>query len=166
MSDIISERARGLESGGESNHSQLRWWCYLPIVCATLVATSQIYLAEFRDLTPAKGGGFGLFSTVDKLVNRNLRAYLITDEQEIPFAIPRFVPASQPLRKPIYRAASLPSDRHLRIILQDLLDKPYEVPIRGVRVEVWKMSFDAETLTASRLEIKQMTLNGGGDVTD
>jgi hypothetical protein len=50
--------------------------------------------------------------------------------------------------------------------LGHLLNKPYEVPIRGVRVEIWKMSFDADQLAASRLEIKQMTLNGGGDVAD
>lgn len=162
MSDLRREQA---DVAG-CKTPQLRWWCYLPIVCAIVVACSQIYLAKFRDLTPAKGGGFGLFSTVDKLVNRDLRAYLLTEEQEIPFAIPRFVPASQPLRKPIYRAASLPSDRHLKIILRDLLDKPYDVPIQGVRVEVWKMSFDAEALSASRLKIKEMTISEGGDVTN
>ncbi len=142
-------------------HWRRLWW-YAPIILAILVALSQIYLARFQGLTPAKGGGFGLFSTVDKLANRNLRAYLITEDREIPFAIAQSVPVSQPLRKPIYRAASLPSDRHLRVIIDDLLTKPYEVPIKGIRVEVWKRSFDAESLMALRVKVKEMTVDSIG----
>lgn len=143
-----------------------RWWWYLPVVMAIGVALSQIYLAKVHGLTPAKGGGFGLFSTVDKLENRNLRAYLITETQEIPFAIPQYVPATEALRKPIYRAASLPTRRYMRAILDDLLTKPYEVSIQGIRVEVWKIAFDSASLRASRQKITELTVDRSGHVAD
>lgn len=143
--------------------SRLPWWGCVPIALALLVAISQVYLAHTAQLTPAKGGGFGLFSTVDKLNNRVMRAYLITEDQgEIPFAIPRYVPESQELRKPIYRAMSLPTDAHLRVVVDDLLAKDYDAAVRGVRVEVWKMSFDADAWTMTRVKIAEMSGERGG----
>jgi hypothetical protein len=141
-------------------------WSYLPILLAIGVGLSQIYLARSHDLTPSKAGGFGLFSTVDKLENRNLRAYLITEQQEIPFAIPQYVPATEALRKPIYRAASLPTERHLRTILEDLLTKPYQVLIKGIRIEVWKLAFDSAKLRASRIKVRELTVDRSGHVTN
>lgn len=130
------------------------------------MALLQIYLAHAENLTPSKGGGFGLFSTVDKLENRNLRAYLITEKQEIPFAIPQYVPATEDLRKPIYRAASLPTVGHMRTIIEDLLANPYEIPIKGIRVEVWKIAFDEKTMRASRVNVAKMAMDRSGHVVD
>jgi hypothetical protein len=150
-------------SQGAASERRLQWWWRLPVALATVVGMSQIYLAHRANLTPAKGGGFGLFSTFDKLENRNFRAYLITPKQEIPFVIPRNLPADEPLRKPIQRSASLPIDRHLRVIVDDLLSKPYQqagkssVDVKGVRVEVWKMAFEPATLKASRVKIAELS---------
>ncbi len=47
-----------------------------------LIACWQIYRAHEQYLTPWKGGGFGMFSTVDAPGNRILRTYLITPEGE------------------------------------------------------------------------------------
>lgn len=125
---------------------------------------SQIALAFTANLTPSKGGGFGLFSTVDKLENRNLRAYLLTPKGEIPFVIPQAVPAKEELRKPIYRAASLPAQFHLRVITDDLVTKPYGIPFDGIRVEVWRMDFDSATLKASRKKLAERTVDSHGRV--
>ncbi len=60
----------------ERNAADVDEWLarYLPPILLVLVAATQIYLADVRDLlTPARGGGFGLFSTVDKLRHRHLR---------------------------------------------------------------------------------------------
>lgn len=141
------------------------WWS-LPVLLAIGVALWQIYLAQRAGLSPSKGGGFGLFSTVDKLENRNLRAYLITDTKEIPFAIPRYVPATEILRKPIYRAASLPSQGRLKLITDDLITKPYQVSIQGIRVEVWKLAFNSSTLRASREKVGELTVDKHGHVKD
>ena len=131
---------------------------------ATGVALSQIVLALTANLTPSKGGGFGLFSTVDKLENRNLRAYLLTPKGEIPFVIPQAVPAQEELRKPIYRAASLPAQYYLQAITDDLVTKPYGIPFDGIRVEVWKMAFDSTALKASREKLAERTVDSHGHV--
>ncbi|MEM8598280.1 MAG: hypothetical protein AAGF99_00025 [Bacteroidota bacterium] len=47
-----------------------------------LIAGWQIYRAHMQYLTPWKGGGFGMFSTVDGPTNRVLRTYLVTPEGE------------------------------------------------------------------------------------
>jgi hypothetical protein len=58
-------------------------------VLLIMVACLQLYFAHFHHLTPWKGGGFGMFSTIDSQKNRFLRCYLITDEGDIPVEVPR-----------------------------------------------------------------------------
>lgn len=47
-----------------------RW---VPVGLLGLVAGAQFFLAQTRDLVPWKGGGFGMFSTVDTLEQRAVR---------------------------------------------------------------------------------------------
>ncbi len=47
-----------------------------------LVACLQLWRAHTQHLTPWKGGGFGMFSTVDAPGKRILRTYLVTPEGE------------------------------------------------------------------------------------
>lgn len=47
-----------------------------------LIACLQLWRAHTQNLTPWKGGGFGMFSTVDDPGKRILRTYLITPEGE------------------------------------------------------------------------------------
>lgn len=57
---------------------------FLPCVILILVACSQIYLTHSSALlTPAKGGGFGMFATVDKLTNRILVLHQHVDGQRL-----------------------------------------------------------------------------------
>lgn len=139
-----------------------RWWWYFPVILAVVFALWQVRLAQRYGLTPSKGGAFGLFSTVDKMENRNLRAYLLTKTQEIPFAIPQTVPSTEKLRKPIYRAASLPIEAYLQALTDELVKKPFTVPFTGIRVETWKMDFDSATLRASRIKVASRTVDANG----
>lgn len=52
------------------------------------IACLQFVLATTQGLTPWKGGGFGMFSTVDTGQARFLRIYLLEDGQEIAVAMP------------------------------------------------------------------------------
>jgi hypothetical protein len=56
------------------------------LLCA--IACLQIYLAMTKSLSPWKGGGFGMFSTVDSPDARFLRIYLINGSQETPVLVP------------------------------------------------------------------------------
>src|SRR5262245_55806147 len=54
-----------------------------------IVAIQQLYLAHTEHLTPWKGGGFGMFSTVDSRAARFLRIYVSTADGEVPVEVPR-----------------------------------------------------------------------------
>ena len=55
---------------------------YLPITLLVLIASLQFVLAHTKDLSPWKGGGFGMFSTVDSPGARKLRVYLVGEDQK------------------------------------------------------------------------------------
>jgi hypothetical protein len=61
-------------------------WGPPALLCA--VACVQIFLAMTKSLSPWKGGGFGMFSTVDSPDARFLRIYLINGDQETPVLVP------------------------------------------------------------------------------
>lgn len=61
---------------------------YSPIAVLCIVAVWQIQRAHSTDLSPWKGGGFGMFSTVDQPAMRYLKVFLIEEGQETPIALP------------------------------------------------------------------------------
>ena len=59
----------------------LEYW--LPSVILIGVATLQIYLAYTANLTPWKGGGFGMFAVIDSPSMRVISVEALTEEGEI-----------------------------------------------------------------------------------
>jgi hypothetical protein len=53
-----------------------------PVLLIALAST-QLYLSTARDLTPWKGGGFGMFASNDRLSYRAMQATIATDRGEI-----------------------------------------------------------------------------------
>jgi len=56
------------------------------LLCA--IACLQIFLAMTKSLSPWKGGGFGMFSTVDSPDARFLRIYLVNGSEETAVLLP------------------------------------------------------------------------------
>ena len=69
----------------------------IPIGALVLIAGLQFILATRYGLSAWKGGGFGMFSTIDSPDARFLRIYLITPQGRLPAIPPAFV-AKQSLR--------------------------------------------------------------------
>jgi hypothetical protein len=68
-----------------------RWQTLAPLVAPALlgvIAVAQMSFAHFSTLSAWKGGGFGMFSTVDSPGARFLRIYLVTDRGEVPVLVP------------------------------------------------------------------------------
>jgi hypothetical protein len=70
---------------------RLRWnvvapWMAPGLLCG--IALAQLLFAHFSSLSPWKGGGFGMFSTVDSPGARFLRIYLVTPQGNLPVTIP------------------------------------------------------------------------------
>lgn len=59
------------------------------LLCA--IACLQIFLAMTKSLSPWKGGGFGMFSTVDSPDARFLRIYLINGNEETAVLLPDYL---------------------------------------------------------------------------
>jgi hypothetical protein len=61
--------------------------CGAPLLLV-IIACTQIYLVSAKSLSPWKGGGFGMFSTIDSPSARFLRLYLIDGTKEIAIPVP------------------------------------------------------------------------------
>ncbi len=62
---------------------------WLAPICLILIAGVHFVRVMTLDQTPWKGGGFGMFSTVDSRTARFVRAYLVTETGEIPVEVPQ-----------------------------------------------------------------------------
>ncbi len=84
-----------------------RWLPWLPSAFLVLVALLQITLSFTADLDPWKGGGFGMFSTLDRIASRQLRASMLADSRWVPLRIPRAYILD------VRRTVSMPTDTAL-----------------------------------------------------
>ena len=61
-------------------------WFVPGLLC--VVAAAQLYFVNNHALSRWKGGGFGMFTTVDSPSARFLRVYLISETGEVPVLVP------------------------------------------------------------------------------
>jgi hypothetical protein len=156
----------------------LSWWGNLiaPWLAPVLVcgiAITQIIYVQISALSPWKGGGFGMFSTVDSPGARFLRVQIVTPEGEIAVPVPRALRArarelrtvaSERLAIAFAHAVSngtwvkagpsstAQNDRGRgvpRWLAKNETPGPREeaITVKSVRVELWRYSFDRATTT-------------------
>jgi hypothetical protein len=123
---------------------EFKQFTYSLIAPAILVAIAclQLYLAHVHHLTPWKGGGFGMFSTVDSRGARFLRLYLTTAEGDVPVEVP---PSMQPLAREL---RSIPTRDHLLRFAQQLAGATW-VPYDYATFEATLHSSDQPALMVS-----------------
>lgn len=86
------------------------------------VALVQSWQAQRLDLSPWKGAGFGMFSTVDAPKARFLRLYLETGEGDVP------VPPPASLARPLREVQTLPTEARLDRLARQLAAATWAVP--------------------------------------
>ncbi len=86
----------------------------LPAICLLLVAGVHFVRVEFYGQTAWKGGGFGMFSTIDSPAARYLRIYLVNGESRIPVREP------VRLTKRVSEYRSAPNTHSLEVIAEEL----------------------------------------------
>ena len=134
---------------------------YAPTALLITVALVQIWCAVGNGrLTPAKGGGFGLFSTVDKLNNRHMRAYVQSalTGQETPLTIPNAV--LNEFRMQAWSVKAFPTDARLRSFVRRIDDPTSRAPEDLVRIGVVKMTFDAPSNEARFVPVADIVYAG------
>jgi hypothetical protein len=130
------------------------------------VALVQLTLAHSLGLTPWKGGGFGMFSTVDQPAFRFVRVE-VTDRagRTLSVAMDQYVDDAE-VGALVERARAMPNQRALHRIAADVRDRSWTrrdglalplasdepgtdiggpLDLSSVTVSVWAFMFDAET---------------------
>ena len=124
----------------------------LPTLLLFVVAFAQMLLARTSLMSPWKGGGFGMFASVDGLPFRSIRIYVTAADRSEELA----VPAS--LEDEARRLATWPRQPSLQAFAQSVVDREQRRsrPVESVRVEVWRAAL-SRTLELSEHLIAQTT---------
>jgi hypothetical protein len=114
-----------------------------PVLLA--VAAVQVTLVYTAELSPWKGGGFGMFSTTDDSGRRHVRIFVSAKDRSEEIAI------APSLEDVADRAAVLPTDYQLTRLAQRVVAREarYQRPVDVVRIDTWRIVYAPLTLTAT-----------------
>ena len=146
---------------------------YLPPAILAAVAINHLVLSQTSDLSPWKGGGFGMFATVDSPARRFLSGHLAADGKVLPISLPGDDAAGDALTG----ALTLPSPERLDRLTDVLARREWYLnPATGtatprsgrggtdrrirpqaIRLEVYRVLFNRETLEVERLLLAEST---------
>jgi hypothetical protein len=130
------------------------WWSsssrLLPPVLLAVVALLQIALAQTADLTAWKGGGFGMFSTLDHGAYRGVDIVVDAPDRSESLEIP------PSLEVAAARAAAFPVDWLMRDLAEGVVarERRYERAVSRVTVTAWRAEFDRASLRGSERPLR------------
>lgn len=119
------------------------------------IAARQIALTRTDGLTPWKGGGFGMFATLDHIGHRRVR--IVVDAPDRSQAIDP--PPS--LDTVVANAVALPTYDNLVRLARAVAADEHRAGRAATRVsvEIWRTSFDPATLQAVESRLRALSLN-------
>lgn len=117
----------------------------IPALVLVAVAGAQIYMARALHLTPWKGGGFGMFSTLDHVPHRSLRVFVEAPRRSEGIEIP---PSIEDVAT---RAVLFPTEAWCLRVAEAVVarEQRYDRPVHRVRVEIVKEDIDRVSLAAN-----------------
>jgi hypothetical protein len=130
------------------------WWSsssrLLPPVLLAVVALLQIALAQTADLTAWKGGGFGMFSTLDHGAYRGVDIVVDAPDRSESLEIP------PSLEVAAARAAAFPVDWLMHDLAEGVVarERRYERAVSRVTVTAWRAEFDRASLRGSERPLR------------
>jgi hypothetical protein len=131
-----------------ANAGTLRVW--LPAFLLIAVAIAQVVMSKTANLSPWKGGGFGMFATTDGMPFRRVRIFVEAAgrSEELEIAPSQEFPAA--------RAQLFPSDRMLGGLAKEVVarERRNGRPVETVRVEVWRTEFSPVSLDATERPLR------------
>lgn len=125
----------------------------IPPLLLLLVAGIQIYLAKTANLTPWKGGGFGMFSTNDGNANRYLRIVVSGPQRSEELIL------QGNLEDLAARVQMFPGDHQLSRLAKTILQDQHKknLPADTIYIEVFRTEFNKITLLANAKRIRDYT---------
>lgn len=126
----------------------------LPAAALVVVAVLQMTVGRAWGLSPWKGGGFGMFSTLDARPFRYLRVYVTAPQRSEELAIP------ESLADAAAAAEILPTDAQLARFARAVVrrERSRGRPVAQVRVEVWREEFARGSLTPEARRLRDYVL--------
>ena len=126
----------------------------LPAALLLTIALTQMTLARTADLSPWKGGGFGMFASVDGLPFRWVRLYVSAPARSEELALP------PSLEDQAHRVVTWPHRRAIEGLARAVIarEQRNQRPVETVRVEIWRADV-SRTLDVSEKLVRQITLN-------
>jgi len=142
---------------------QERLWIYFTPLLLITIALFQIYTARMHGLTPWKGGGFGMFSTVDSGGARFLRIYVTNESGEV---IPVSLPNTQAYVRLQSRLRRLPQQKQMARLASQLAAEtwvpadyrafyPSSSPTPIAERTRYRVAFDGEPVSADKQVVLQ-----------
>ena len=126
----------------------------LPGALLALVAGFQIALAHFTPLSPWKGGGFGMFASLDGGSFRTVRAFVEAEGQW------EELEPDPVLGKTLAKAELFPSVRLTSRLAREIAreERALGLPVDAVRIQVWRIEFAPRTLAPTRRLLRERTV--------
>src|SRR5262245_42025532 len=125
-------------------------WRLVPPALLTVVALAQIAASFALRLFPWKGGGFGMFSSLDHSAFRGVDIVIEAPDRSEALEIP------VSLDLMATRAANCPADWMLRRLAEQVAarERRNGRAVEHVQLTVWKTAFDRGTLAAQKQTIR------------
>jgi hypothetical protein len=122
----------------------------LPAALLTITALTQIGLTRTADLTPWKGGGFGMFATLDHGAFRGVDILVDAPDRSEAMEIP------PSLETAAARAVACPADWLLRDLAQGVAarERRHRRPVSRITVRVWRVDVDPIVLHATERPLR------------
>jgi hypothetical protein len=114
------------------------------------VASTQIALSRTSDLTAWKGGGFGMFATLDHAGYRGLDIVVDAPDRSEQLQVPASI------EEVVARAAAYPADWSLRAVAEAVVarERRHQRPVSRVTLTFWRTEFDRATLRPSEQPVR------------
>jgi hypothetical protein len=123
----------------------------VPAILLAVVGITQIVLVRTTDLSAWKGGGFGMFSTLDHGAFRGVDIVVEAQDRSEAQEVPPSLGVSAA------RAAMCPSDWLLKQLAEGVVarERRYQRPVARVKLTVWRTVFDPATLRATEQTLRE-----------
>ena len=128
-----------------------RCWATLPAALLAVVACAQVVAAHTTGLSPWKGGGFGMFASLDARPFRYVRIFVRAPERSEELAV------TPSLEYVAAAAAISPTTAQLERLARAVVAREHrhERRVDTVTLEVWRVEFAPGTLVPHERRMRE-----------
>ena len=126
----------------------------IPGALLAFVAALQIALTHITPLSPWKGGGFGMFASLDGGSFRGVRVFVEAAGRS------QEIDPDPGMAERVGKAALFPSDRMTSRLAREIArdERYYGNPVDAIRIQVWRVEFASRSLAPTYRLLRERTV--------